>query len=76
MQDFYVALNKHTDPADEYCLPLFSAFVLGSDIKPDRQAIHISLSSPCFLLNAIRALESASDSTVVHMQVLLQVDGM
>ena len=54
---FYAALRKHNDPADENCLPLFSAFVLGSDIKPERQAIHISLSPPYFLFNAIRALE-------------------
>ena len=34
-KDFYAALRKHTDPAYEYCLPLFSAFVLGSDIKEE-----------------------------------------
>ena len=47
-QDFYAALpvRKHNDPADEFCLPLFSAFCLGSDIKPERQAIHINMSSP------------------------------
>ena len=56
-QDFYVALNKHTDPADEYCMPLFSAVVIGSDIKPERQAIHNNISSPWFLANDIRALE-------------------
>ena len=56
--DFYAALRKHNDPADEYCLPLFSVFVLGRDIKQGRQAIHVNLSSPWFLANAIRALES------------------
>ena len=45
-QDFYVALNKHNDPDDEYCMPLFSAFVIGSDIKQEREAIHINISSP------------------------------
>ena len=57
MLDFDAALRKHNDLADEYCLPLFSAFVLRSDIKQERQAIHINMSSPWFLLNAIRALE-------------------
>jgi hypothetical protein len=57
-QDFHAALRKHNDPADEYCLPLFSAFVLGYDIVPERQAIHINLSAPWFLMNAIRALET------------------
>jgi hypothetical protein len=44
-QDFYAALRKHNDPADEYCLPLFTAFFLGHDIKPERQAIHINISA-------------------------------
>jgi hypothetical protein len=35
-----------------------SAFVIGSNIKPERQAIHINLSAPWFLLNAISALET------------------
>ena len=56
-QEFYVALNKHNDPADEYCMPLFSAFVIGSDIKQEREAIHINITSPWFLANAIRTLE-------------------
>ena len=56
--DFHAALAKHNDPNDDYCLPLFSAFVIGSDIKMERQAIHINLSAPWFLMNAIRALES------------------
>ena len=58
--DFYAALRKHNDPADDYCLPLFSAFVLGSDIKQERQAIHINMSSPWFLFNAIRAPDRTS----------------
>ena len=56
--DFHAAVPRHNDPADEYCLPLFSVFVIGHDIKPERQAIHVNLSSPWFLANAIRALES------------------
>ena len=48
-QDFHATLCKHNDPADEYCLPLFTAFILGHDIKPERQAIHINLSVPWFL---------------------------
>jgi len=56
--DFHAALAKHNDPSDDYVLPLFSAFVLGSDIKPERQAIHINLSAPWFLMNAIRAIET------------------
>ena len=55
--DFYVALRKHNDPDDEYCLPLYSAFVLGSDFKAEREAIHVSVSNAWFLMNAIRALE-------------------
>jgi hypothetical protein len=56
-QDFWAALRKHNDPADKYFLPLHGVFVLGSDIKAERQAIYFSLSSPWFLANCIRALE-------------------
>ena len=55
--DFHAAVRKHNDPADEYCLPLYSAFVLGSDFKAEREALHMSFSSAWFLMNAIRALE-------------------
>jgi hypothetical protein len=38
-------------------MPLFSAFVIGSDIKQEKDAVHINISSPWSLANAIRALE-------------------
>ena len=57
-QDFYAVLRKHNDPNDDYCLPLFPAYVIGSDIKQERQAIHIILSEPRFLMNAIHALKT------------------
>ena len=56
--DLYAAVRKHNDPADEYCLSLFSVFTIGHDIKPETQAIHINMSSPWVLFNAIRALET------------------
>jgi hypothetical protein len=51
-------LRKHNDPNHDYCLPLISAFVIGGDIKPERQAILINMSAPWFVPNAIRALET------------------
>jgi hypothetical protein len=39
-------------------MPLFSAFVIGSDIKVERQLIHINFSSVWLLLNAVRAIET------------------
>jgi hypothetical protein len=39
-------------------MPLFSAFVIGSDIKAERQVIHINFSSVWLLLNAVRAIET------------------
>ncbi len=56
--DFYAALERHNDPDDSYCLPLFSAFVIGCDIKAERQLIHINFSSVWLLLNAIWAIET------------------
>ncbi len=41
----YYALALHNDPTDSFCMPLFSAFVIGSDIKAERQLIHINFSS-------------------------------
>ena len=57
-QDLYAALQWHNDPSDPYCLPLFSAFVLGLDIKQERQLIHINFSNGWFLLNAIRTIKT------------------
>jgi hypothetical protein len=56
--DFYAALARHNDPTDSFCMPLFSAFVIGSDIKAERQVIHINFSSVWLLLNAVRAIET------------------
>jgi hypothetical protein len=39
-------------------MPLFSAFVIGSDIKAERQLSHINFSSVWLLLNAVRAIET------------------
>jgi hypothetical protein len=51
-EDFFASLRKHNDLDDDHCLPLFTAFVIGIDIKQERQAIHINMSAPWFLLNA------------------------
>jgi hypothetical protein len=56
--DFYAALARHNEPTDSFCMPLFSAFVIGSDIKAERQVIHINFSSVWLLLNAVRAIET------------------
>jgi hypothetical protein len=39
-------------------MPLFSTFVIGSDIKAERQVIHINFSSVWLLLNAVRAIKT------------------
>ena len=39
-------------------MPLFSTLVIGSDIKAERQVIHINFSSVWLLLNAVRAIET------------------
>jgi hypothetical protein len=56
--DFYAALARHNNPAESSCMPLFSAFVIGSDIKAERQLMHINFSSVWLLLNAVRAIET------------------
>ena len=63
--EFYNELQRHNDPEDSYCLPLYTAFVIGYDIKPDseRQLIQINLANIWFLLDAVRAIETG---WVVH----------
>ncbi len=48
----------HNDPSDDYSLPLRETFVLGYDIKPERQLVQIIVSSAHFGLNSLRALET------------------
>ena len=38
-------------------LSIFSAFVIGGDIKEERQLIHINIAAVWFLLNAIQGIE-------------------
>ncbi len=47
---FYEALARHNDPSYSFCMPLFSALVIGSDIKAKRQLIHINFSSVWLLV--------------------------
>ena len=56
--DFYNALQHHNDSEDSYCIPLHTAFVMGYDIKPERQLIKINFANKWFLLNAVRAIET------------------
>ena len=51
-------LDTSADPLVSYCLPLYTAFAIGFDIKPERQVIQINFASIWFLLNAVRAIET------------------
>ena len=56
--DLFKAVQRHNDPHSPYCLPLNTVFVIGFDIKPERQVIQINFASIWFLLNAVRAIET------------------
>ena len=43
--DFYDALLRHNDPDDSYCIPPYTAFVIGYEIKPERQLIQINFAN-------------------------------
>jgi hypothetical protein len=62
--DFYAALARHNDPSYTFCMPLFSAFVIGSGIKAERQLIHINFSSVWLLLNAVLAIGTGWATTI------------
>ena len=59
--EFYAALQRHKDLDDPYCMPLFAAFVLGSDIKAEyplhRDGIDCAAQRAChFLVSAAQIL--------------------
>ena len=56
--DIYKALHRHNDLHSKHCIPLYTAFVIGFDIKPERQLIQINFANIWFLLNAVRAIET------------------
>ena len=37
--DMNDAVRRHNNPEDSYCIPLYTAFVIGYDIKPEWQVI-------------------------------------
>ena len=49
---------RHNDPDDSYCIQLYTAFVIGYYIKPERQLIQINFANIWFLLNAVCAIET------------------
>jgi hypothetical protein len=51
-------LQRHNDPADEYCLDLHTTYVLGHDIRDMMSMIHFNLSSQHFIFNALRAMKT------------------
>ncbi len=51
-------LQRHNDPADEYCLDLHTTYVLGNDIKDMRAMIHFNLVSPYFIFNVVLAMKT------------------
>ena len=59
-------MRKHNDLDDEYCLTLFSVFVIGSDIKAERQLIHIKLLQCGFHLMPFARSNEASSMGMVH----------
>jgi hypothetical protein len=61
-------MKRHDNPNDPYCILLYKAFVIGMDIKPEYQVIHINFASVWFLLNAVRAIETG---WVVYPKTLL-----
>ena len=45
LHDFYNALQHHNDPEDVYCIPMYTAFVIGNNIKQERQVIQINFAN-------------------------------
>ena len=63
--DFNDALRRHNDPEDSYCIPLYTAFVIGFDIKPERQLIQSTsqISGSSSMLSAPSRQDGLCNST-------------
>ena len=55
-RSFATLLRQHNDPDDPYHLSMFEHIVIGNDIQPARQLVTLNISSPWFLLHAVRAI--------------------
>ena len=49
-------IDRHNDDADPFHFDLFRPFVIGKDIKAERDIVHINLSSPWFICNILRQI--------------------
>ena len=48
--------DRHNDDADPFHFDLFRPFVIGKDIKAERDIVHIKFSSPWFICNILRQI--------------------
>ena len=53
---FRSLIDRHNDPDDEFHLNLFKPVIIGRDIKAENDILHLNISSPWFLFNALRAI--------------------
>ncbi len=51
-------ITRHNDDSDSFHFDLFRPFVIGHDIKPERDIVHINITSPWFMCNVLRQIAS------------------
>jgi hypothetical protein len=51
-------ITRHNDEFDSFHFDLFRPFVIGHDIKPERDIVHINITSPWFMCNVLRQIAS------------------
>ena len=53
---FRTLIDRNNDPDDDFHFNLFKPVVIGRDIKAENDILHLNVTSPWFLFNALRAI--------------------
>ena len=53
---FRSLVERNNDPDDEYHFDLFSAVIIGRDLQPANDILHLNLPSPWLFLNVLRGI--------------------
>ena len=55
---FRTLIDRNNDPDDDFHFNLFKPVVIGRDIKAENDILHLNVTSPWFLFNALRAIST------------------
>ena len=80
--DYRRLIDQHNDKEHEFHFNLFEPIVIGMDIQPHRDVVHLNVTSPWFLMNVFRSYESGwrsqlnGDTTFDYCRVAVDMIGL